>query len=75
MKCVIPNRWDDQCIQQGDRPFGKGVTGKFIGRARTDLQHCEAFGNFCFLKYLFRSLGRLYNTMIPGMSMNAPLII
>jgi hypothetical protein len=25
---------------------------------RTDLQHCEAFGFFCFLKYYFRSLGK-----------------
>jgi hypothetical protein len=41
-------RWDDQCIQEGDQQFGKGVTGKFIGKARIDLQHCEAFGTFCF---------------------------
>ena len=45
-------RWDDQCIQQGDQPFRKGVTGKFMGKARTDVQHCEAFGNFLF-KCLF----------------------
>jgi hypothetical protein len=44
---------NDQCIQQGDQPFGTGVTGTFIGKARTGLQHRAAFGTFCFLKYLF----------------------
>jgi hypothetical protein len=36
-----------------NEPFGTGVTGKFIGKARTGLQHRAAFGTFCFSKYLF----------------------